>query len=672
MHDAKDDHNGARLKICKKYFDEIGLNENDFSSGFKDVEKIKKLNDCLLNDLIDEKYKFEHLYKKNIEEHHELEKIREELYEMKTSLRWRISNGVYKLYKKKIKKLIPKFVFRIKDFSVILFYRVIFLLRKINFKKIKNSIMRTSPSITIGIASYNHSKYLEKCIQSALDQDYKNYDILIVDDNSSDPKNREILKKYESNEKITIVYNKENKGISASLNSQVLNSKGEWVAFLDCDDYLPENALLEMAKHIENNPRLRLVYSNRIEVDENDKFLRKVWFGKRAANKNQFEDLLKGMVSSHLKIIHKDAFLKVGLFDPRFGGTHDYDMFLRVAFYMPKAFGFIDKYLYYHRIHGSQNTLVENEKHAKNVEMIIKEAKFRKLVYEGEFKEKVSMVILSFNRFKQLKNTVEKIKKNAKNINYEILIWDNGSTYGKVLEYLHTINGKSNIKVVFSKENLKAAGGRREATKLVNGDYVLYFDNDIEVAEHFLEEMVIRINESDDIASCCARIIFPDHRIQYTGGLIKKIDDNFIEFKLDNVGKSDCDLHTMIKRDYDWLGTGATMTKRKYLHLANFDSGFVNAYEDNDYYMQFVKHGLRIVHAPTASVVHHHVNYEIKRDPGTEKYVSVRHDKTSFINSWVHFYKKWNLIIKDDFIFGIADLKNKSNSEIKEFIENYK
>lgn len=594
----------------------------------------------------------------------------QELFEIRTSLRWKIPNYFYKLYKNKIKKYVPKSVFRLKDIALFVFYKIVFNLKKLGSMSFKKPIFKRSPLVTIGIASYNHSKYLKKCIESALNQSYKKIEVVIIDDNSSDPKNREILKEYENNPKVKIIYNKENQGISDSLNSQVINASGDWVAFMDCDDYLPENAILEMVRHMRKNPQLKLIYSNRIEVDENDKFLRKVWFGARALNKNVFNELLKGMVSSHLKIIHKDAFRKIGLFDPRFGGTHDYDFFLRMAFYMPKAFGFIDKYLYYHRIHSQQNTVVDNEKHNKNVEIILKEARFRQNIYSGEFKKKVSIVILSFNRYEQLKNTIENVVKYSKNINNEIIIWDNGSTYEKLLDYLKKVDGKNNVRVIFSETNLMAAEGRKRATELADGDYILYFDNDIEVEKNFLEELIVRIEESDDIASCCAKVVFPDGKIQYTGGLTNKLGEKFISFSLDNVGKDEDSLLSMQKMDYDWLGSGATMTKRKYLHLANFDSGFINAYEDNDYYMQFKENGLRLVHAPMVKVIHHHVKYEVMRDPGTKKYVETRHKKDSFIESWVHFYKKWDLIVMDDFILGITGLADKKKSEIIAYLEN--
>lgn len=600
----------------------------------------------------------------------EIDNRDQELFEIRSTLRWKVPTYLYKLYKNKAKKFVPRLVFDAKDIFLLVFNKIIFNIKKVNIKRIKRSIIQGDPHITIGIASYNHSRYLEKCIESALGQTYKKFDIVIVDDNSSDEKNREILKKYEKNPKIKIIYKKINEGISASLNDQILYAPGEWVAFLDCDDYLPGNALEEMAKYIKSNPHKELVFSNRIEVDPADKFLRKVWFGDRYKEKRMFNELLKGMVSSHLKLISKEAFKRVGLFDPRFGGTHDYDMFLRVAFYMPKSFGFIDKYLYYHRIHEKQNTSVESEKHKKNVEKILKEARLRKVLYDGQFNKKVSIVILSFNRYEQLKNTVENIIKHSKNIENEIIIWDNGSTYEKLLEYLKKIDGKNNVRVVFCETNLMAAEGRKRATELAQGEYVLYFDNDIEVRKNFLEEFIIRIEESDDIASCCAKVVFPDGKIQYTGGLIKKLDEKFISFGLDNVGKDADDLASMQKNDYDWLGSGATMTKRKYLHLATFDPGFLNAYEDNDYYMQFKEKGLRLVHAPTVKVIHHHVKYELKRDPGTKKYVETRHKKDSFIESWAYFYKKWGLIVMDEFILGIAGLADKSKPEIISYLEN--
>ena len=239
------------------------------------------------------------------------------------------------------------------------------------------SFFRENPKITVGISSYNHSQYLKQCIDSVLNQKYKNFDIIIIDDCSKDKRNQKILRKYEKNPKITIIYKEKNEGISSSLNDQIANMKGDWLAFVDCDDFLPDNALKEMSKCIKKNPKYRLIYSNRIEVGEDGKEIRKLYFGHRM-KKGIFEELLKGMTSSHLKIIHKDVFDKVGIFYSKFDGVQDYDMYLRIAFYMPETLGFINKFLYYHRIHNNQYTIAKANIHKKNVDMVINNAKFRK------------------------------------------------------------------------------------------------------------------------------------------------------------------------------------------------------------------------------------------------------------------------------------------------------
>ena len=70
--------------------------------------------------------------------------------------------------------------------------------------------MRNSKLITIYITNFNYANYIDKAIKSVLNQSYKNFEIIIVDDASED-NSKEILKNYESNKKISIIYNKKKK-----------------------------------------------------------------------------------------------------------------------------------------------------------------------------------------------------------------------------------------------------------------------------------------------------------------------------------------------------------------------------------------------------------------------------------------------------------------------------
>ena len=90
------------------------------------------------------------------------------------------------------------------------------------------------PFFSIVIPTYNQGKYLEKCIISCLNQTYKNYEIIIIDNNSTDSTN-EILKKYE---KKVVTKKIDNQGvISKSRNLAHKIAKGNWIAQLDTDDY---------------------------------------------------------------------------------------------------------------------------------------------------------------------------------------------------------------------------------------------------------------------------------------------------------------------------------------------------------------------------------------------------------------------------------------------------
>lgn len=538
---------------------------------------------------------------------------------------------------------------------------------KLKIKKVINR--KKEPYITIGIASYNHSKYLEQCIDSALNQKYKNFNVLIIDDFSSDSGNAKILKKYKKNKRVRIVYRRKNQGISSSLNQQIIMSTGEWVAFLDCDDFLPKNALLEMSKAINRNPQKKLFFSNRVEVDEENKFIRKVDFGNRDSNPDIFNELMKGMASSHLKIIHKEVFREVGLFDSRYDGIQDYDFYLRTAFYLPKVILHVNKNLYFHRIHSSQNTVLEDKKHSKNLLKLKKEALFRKKLYSGKYNEKISFIILSFNRGNQLNNCVNAILKNSQKINFEIIIWDNGSTDKETIRIVKNFSKKGVVRVFFSEKNLGCSGGRSAASKKAKGRFLIFLDNDVEIKERFVEELILRFYELENVAAVSGRLSFPNDELQLNGAKFK-IKNGFIEFFLIDNGKSVYDISTMKKRQCGWLPGGVTMIEGSVFAKFDYRKGFINAYEDNDIFMRISKKGYALLNSPLSNAIHYHESFDSDNSIGTNDYKKIRKKYDSYILSWLFFYEKWNLIIRDSFIFEILGIKHLSDDQIQRYVRD--
>ena len=104
------------------------------------------------------------------------------------------------------------------------------------------------PKYSIIIPVYNVEKYLRKCLDSVVKQTFKDYEIIIVNDGTKD-NSMEIAEKYDA----TIIY-QENQGLSAARNTGVRHAKGEYLIFLDSDDFIEPHLLEEIEKSMENQP----------------------------------------------------------------------------------------------------------------------------------------------------------------------------------------------------------------------------------------------------------------------------------------------------------------------------------------------------------------------------------------------------------------------------------
>lgn len=117
---------------------------------------------------------------------------------------------------------------------------------------------------SIIIPNYNSAKWIKRCLDSILEQTYKNYEIIIVDDMSEDD-SLDIIKQYKD-ERIKLIENKVKKYNGGSRNVGVENATGDYILFLDCDDYIySKRALQDLANFISSNPKdlIRLNYAVR-------------------------------------------------------------------------------------------------------------------------------------------------------------------------------------------------------------------------------------------------------------------------------------------------------------------------------------------------------------------------------------------------------------------------
>jgi len=119
------------------------------------------------------------------------------------------------------------------------------------------------PLVSIIVPLYNYEKYITNCIRSIKKQDYDNYEIIVVDDHSSD-NSYKIAKRFESN-KIHVISIERNKGYSNAKNEGIIASKGKFIIILDADDMLTKNSIsIRVDALLKNN--VPFVHGNAISV----------------------------------------------------------------------------------------------------------------------------------------------------------------------------------------------------------------------------------------------------------------------------------------------------------------------------------------------------------------------------------------------------------------------
>lgn len=138
------------------------------------------------------------------------------------------------------------------------------------------------PKFSIIIPVYNTSKYLTKCLDSVFNQSYKDYEVIVVNDGSTD-NSKDILDNYEN----IIVINQENQGLSMARNNGIKASTGEYFLLLDSDDYIEKDLLLKLSENLSNSPDLVRFQVNEIKNDIKKEF-----------NEKPFYDL-KGTLAFH-------------------------------------------------------------------------------------------------------------------------------------------------------------------------------------------------------------------------------------------------------------------------------------------------------------------------------------------------------------------------------------
>ncbi len=192
--------------------------------------------------------------------------------------------------------------------------------------------------VSVIIPVYNRTNFLQRAIKSVLNQKYKNFELIIIDDYSNE--NVEELVKRFNDSRIIFLKNKVNKGVSYSRNKGINNSKYNFIAFLDSDDeWLPEK-LNNQIRYLKLHPNINLVHTEEIWI-RNGKRVNQKKRHKKSGGDIFLQSLELCLISPSSVLFRNEIFTKYGLFDESLPVCEDYDLWLRITAF--EEVGFISE-----------------------------------------------------------------------------------------------------------------------------------------------------------------------------------------------------------------------------------------------------------------------------------------------------------------------------------------
>jgi len=206
------------------------------------------------------------------------------------------------------------------------------------------------PKVSVIIPTYNSANYLPEAIESVLAQTYKDFEIIVINDGSTD-NTKEIVAPYLDR----IIYSEvPNGGPAKARNRAIRESSGEYVAFLDADDIWYPDKLDRQITVLSGNQNYSLVHSDASYTRTYSSQESRTWFNlkKRVKTGWVFSELLsENFILVPSVIIKRDCLERVGLFDEDLKCWEGYDLWLRIAF--EHQIGLVNTPLFFRRIHES-------------------------------------------------------------------------------------------------------------------------------------------------------------------------------------------------------------------------------------------------------------------------------------------------------------------------------
>ena len=465
-------------------------------------------------------------------------------------------------------------------------------------------------------------EWLQAAIASVQAQLYPHWQLCIADDCSTDPRIRPLLEAaMAADPRIQVVFRERNGHICASSNSALALVQAPWLALLDHDDLLPDDALIWVAQAIQDHPEARLFYSDedKISPDETrfDPYFKGDWNPLLIQAQNTF---------SHLGVYSTALVRSVGGFREGFEGSQDHDLVLRCSERLHRdQIVHIPRVLYHWRVHpestagGAQAkpyTVKAAERavteHLQRCNEPLRQLSWSPLGFRAELAlpepaPRVSVIIPTRNGLKVLEPCLNSLLRITRYPDLEVLVVDNGSDDPATLRFLAGLEQQGKIRVLRDPSPFNYSALNNKAVEQATGPLVCLLNNDIEVIEpDWLEALVVQALRPG-VGAVGARLLYPDRTLQHAGVLLGVggvANHAHLGWPGEHPGYFS---RAQLNQEMAAV-TGACLVVRKehYLKVGGLDATHLKvAFNDVDFCLKLREIGLHNVYVGAAKLIHH-------------------------------------------------------------------
>lgn len=510
-----------------------------------------------------------------------------------------------------------------------------------------------APKFSVVVPLYHTpAKFLKDLVRSMMYQSYANWELCLVNASPEDVHLTSLLENWAMRDKrIRVIRLEKNLGIAQNTNAGIAASTGEFIAFLDHDDFLEPDALFCYADALNKDKTIDVFYS---DEDKTDEYAAHYFYPHFKSDFN-IDLLHANNYMCHFLAVRKSLVDTVGGLNEKFDGAQDYDFVLRLTENTKKIYH-CPRVLYHWRC-SNQSTAANqgNKMYAIHAGKAALNAHYKRIGwnaraqegavdgwYQTKFTLKeeplVSILIPNKDHTDDLDVCLNSFFERADYQNYEFIIIENNSVLPETFAYYEKIEKEhDNVKVVYWEAGFNYSAINNFGFKFAKGDYIMLLNNDVELITPDIFQSMLGFCMRPEVGIVGAKLLYNDHTVQHAGVLVGAgglADHVFKGIHEDDPGYMG---RAISSQDVSAVTAACLLVKRSvYEEVGGLEDEFQVAFNDVDFCLKVRKAGYLIVYDADVKLFHYESKSRGMEDT-TERFIR-------FGNEMMLLNSKWDIL----------------------------